>query len=277
MLYDKTVREKGETSVRQAQNVMLEMMKLIDELCKKHSLEYWLDAGTLIGAVRHGGFIPWDDDLDICMSREDYEKFIEIAHNELPDELFMQTKYTDKSRWKFVKIRDNYSTYIQNSEVGRDIKYHQGIFVDIFPCDVVERDTFIPKLFINRRFARSSNSVVSKFSGLINFFSTIIVKTYGYNKWKWYFLKKYKGNTPKFVCSGIDNTFSFLKFDYDVIYPIKQIEFEGISFMAPNNPDSYLTTMFGDYMKLPAEEDRHVHAYKILPFDKCGHPNAMNY
>ena len=69
-------RQEGETVLRQAQLVMLRMLKIIDYICRKHDISYWMCSGTLLGAVRHKGFIPWDDDLDICMIREDYERFV---------------------------------------------------------------------------------------------------------------------------------------------------------------------------------------------------------
>ena len=88
-------RQEGETVLRQAQLVMLRMLKIIDYICRKHDISYWMCSGTLLGAVRHKGFIPWDDDLDICMIREDYERFVEIAVNEFPEDMMLQTRETD--------------------------------------------------------------------------------------------------------------------------------------------------------------------------------------
>lgn len=85
-------RQEGETVLRQAQLVMLRMLKIIDYICRKHDISYWMCSGTLLGAVRHKGFIPWDDDLDICMIREDYERFVEIAVNEFPEDMMLQTE-----------------------------------------------------------------------------------------------------------------------------------------------------------------------------------------
>ena len=79
-------------TLRKAQLIMLDMLIEFDAICKKHQLQYWLDSGTLLGAVRHQGFIPWDDDIDICMERNDYQKFIQICSQELSKEYFLQTK-----------------------------------------------------------------------------------------------------------------------------------------------------------------------------------------
>ena len=109
------IRETGETPLRQAQLVMLRMLKIIDYICRKHDLRYWLCSGTLLGAVRHQGFIPWDDDLDICMLREDYNRFIQIAPLEFPTDIFLQTQETDPS-YDYLplpcKVRDKNSLII---------------------------------------------------------------------------------------------------------------------------------------------------------------------
>ncbi|WP_066630280.1 LicD family protein [Labilibacter marinus] len=275
MEYDIRVREKSDEVLKQAQLVMLEVLKVIDKICSKYDIKYWLDAGTLLGAVRHKGFIPWDDDLDICMIRSDYEKFISIVESELPEGLFLQTRDTDHSIWKWAKIRDVYSTFIQKTEVDKSIKYHQGIFVDIFPYDIIE-DTFNKnKLFINRRYHLSKNKKVKKMSGLLNMLATIAVKTVGFNRWKNYFLRKNSGNNM--VSTGIDITVGFCSFEYDTMFPLRKIEFEGLSFYGPNKVDEYLTHMYGDYMSLPPEDQRKVHAHKILPFNKCNHPKSKQY
>ena len=99
-----------ELNLRDAQIIMLNILKEIDKICKKHNLIYFLDGGTLLGAVRHKGFIPWDDDVDIGMPREDYRKFLKIAQKELPDYLFLQTFETDKYYDIYQvpsKVRDN--------------------------------------------------------------------------------------------------------------------------------------------------------------------------
>ncbi|MCB1828331.1 MAG: LicD family protein, partial [Coxiellaceae bacterium] len=130
---------EGETPLRQAQLVMLRMLKIFDHICKKHKLTYWLEAGTLLGAVRHHGFIPWDDDLDVSMLRKDYERFIRLAPDELPSDIFMQTEKSDPGYFNPavpLKLRDKNSLLIEPHEV-EDKHIHQGIFIDIFPYDTV--------------------------------------------------------------------------------------------------------------------------------------------
>ena len=129
-------RKSGETILRQAQLVMTRMFKIIDYICREHHLRYWMCSGTLLGAVRHQGFIPWDDDLDICMIREDYDRFIQIAQQELPSDLFLQTRETDPNYDYLAlpcKIRDKKSLIISTGIEKK--KYQMGLFIDIFPAD----------------------------------------------------------------------------------------------------------------------------------------------
>lgn len=122
-------------TVAAAQKVMLEILVEIHRICVENDITYWLEAGTLLGAIRHKGFIPWDDDCDVSMPRKDYERFLQIAQEKLPETMFLQTKETDKEYpLPWAKIRKNGTLLIETGETGEE-KYHHGIFVDIFPYD----------------------------------------------------------------------------------------------------------------------------------------------
>ena len=112
--------------------VELQMLEKLDEVCKKYGITYWACYGTLLGAVRHQGFIPWDDDVDLVMFRDEYERFQAIAREEFKEPYFFQNSYTDRRIWALSKIRDSRTTGIE----FQDLKdFHQGIFIDIFPLD----------------------------------------------------------------------------------------------------------------------------------------------
>ena len=115
--------------------VELEMLERFDQVCKKHGLTYWAFYGTLLGAVRHQGFVPWDDDIDLVMFRDDYRRFQAVAPLEFKEPYFYQSAYTDRRIWALSKIRDSRTTGIEFRHL-RD--FHQGIFIDIFPLDSVE-------------------------------------------------------------------------------------------------------------------------------------------
>src|SRR5690554_5979187 len=116
--------------------VQLEIANEVKRICEKNNIKYFMIAGTLLGAVRHRGFIPWDDDLDIGMLRNDYKRFIELAAKELNDTYYLETWYTSSGYgMPFAKIRKNDTRYIEKS--SKDVKCHPGIFIDIFPFDNV--------------------------------------------------------------------------------------------------------------------------------------------
>ena len=112
----------------------LYMLKKFDQICKKYNLSYFVYYGTLLGAVRHHGFIPWDDDIDVVMFRDDYERFQSIAPSEFTEPYFFQNTYTDRLIWPFSKIRDSRTTGIEFPDMK---DFNQGIFMDIFPLDSV--------------------------------------------------------------------------------------------------------------------------------------------
>src|SRR5919205_985557 len=127
-------REKGETPLRQCQLVMLRMLKIMDYLCTKHNIKYFLTGGSLLGAIRHQGFIPWDDDLDVGMLRSEYEKFVALAVPELPNDIFFQTPETDpayaSARFVEARLRNKYSTYAVGEANKKAHRWHHGLTVD---------------------------------------------------------------------------------------------------------------------------------------------------
>ena len=233
------------SQLRQHQLRTLEVLKVIDSICKAHDINYWLSSGTLLGAVRHGGFIPWDDDVDIEMLRDDFKRFNEILPQYLPDHIKLQNHNTDKCYyWPFSKVRDE--RYPVKEIYNTDIRYkYHGIYVDVF-C--IEKSTL--------------------------FFSKV-------SKWLHYKLclgrSCYK-STPKIYLSFIYNVLTYLVYPFFRLcllfcpdsklyqtfgagfhkpremkdfFPLTQIEFEGHLFNAPRDTHAYLQKTFGDYMKLP--------------------------
>ena len=125
---------------RKMQLLELEMLKDFDRLCTEHNIRYTIFGGTLLGAVRHKGYIPWDDDADIAMLREDYEKFKKVAHLLNQDICYFQDHTTDPEyRWGYGKLRRTGTTFIR---VGQEhLKCKTGVFVDVFPMDDIPKST----------------------------------------------------------------------------------------------------------------------------------------
>ena len=249
---------KLRSDVAVAQKKMYEILQVFDKICKKYNLVYWLDFGTLLGAVRHKGFIPWDDDLDVSMPREDYEKFLKIAPKELPDKYFLQIQATDKYYQNFfAKIRDRNSTFIDAWEERKNIKYHQGIYIDIFPVNFITNNFFIVNLYkslafisklVHNRYVKSI-SLVKPIVKLLNMFHT---------------------ENGSLMVSGGENMHYVVPIEREKIFPLRYVEFEGDFFPAPKETDLYLKYFFGDsYMQIPPEEHQKVHSVFIDPNTPC--------
>lgn len=265
MDFYKEIKEYSQQNLRACQLKQLAILEEIDKICKRHKIEYWLDGGTLLGAVRHGGFIPWDDDIDIGMSLEDEKRFEEIAPKELPDWLYLQTPKSDPgSKEPITKIRDCNSLYI---EQGDDFcqPYVKGIFVDIFP--------FVDYPDIPRSWIKTLTKGISKSYSILNHRHTYSLRSFAEF---FYFGGKYC------LCSALWRVVGLfgkktrysdvpflngrgISFDKKAVKPLGTIKFEGKEFPAPCNPDSYLTDLYGDYMKIPPVEKREFHSIFILP------------
>ncbi len=139
-------------------NIELQILKEVDRICKKYNITYYADSGTLLGAIRHNGFIPWDDDIDIAMFRKDFNKFRKIAKKEFGKLLFCQSGYNDKGFYGgMLHIRMNGTTAILKNNYPHT-KYNQGIFIDIFPLDGVIENSFLLK--VQHFFINAINSVM---------------------------------------------------------------------------------------------------------------------
>lgn len=242
---------------RDLQLKILEMIKYIDELCKKHKIEYYLTYGSALGAVRHKGFIPWDDDLDIGMTYENYLKFIEICKSELnTKKYFLQTPENEKNYYlSFMKLRDITTTLIEEKNKNIDITY--GVYVDIFPLVGVPKNKIKRKILeINRAFALSVNVNVINNKMLYNIFK-IILKCIGKKK----ILKTCTKNCVKYSCNDYEDWCSI--FDGDgmkinmttktIMAPPIRVQFEDTYLPIPQKYDLYLKHIYGDYMKIPSK------------------------
>jgi len=264
--------------LRDAQNLMVEILKEVHKICEKHNIKYFLDAGTLIGAVRHKGFIPWDDDLDIGMLREDYIKFLEIAKTELPKHLFLQTFENDENYDIYqvpCKIRYNGTLFIQKV-IAENSNMHNGIYIDVLPYDSLPKkmsvykfqrkiSNFLIKCFVRMREIPEKLSFKNKITHTLYKIVVSILKDKGRMKIFDKLIKWNDVNSP-YMAYGLDTPWSEYIYKKEDFFDLTKLEFEGEYFYVPGNTHNVLTQLYGDYMTPPKEEDREWHA-KIIKCD----------
>lgn len=266
-------------TLRKLQLTELDILIEIDKICKENNIQYFLIGGTLLGAVRHKGFIPWDDDIDVGMIRSDYEKFIDLCLNKnvLGEKYFLHCNESDENYFiPFVKVKKNNTTFAE--ENIDNIQTHKGIFLDIFPYDNVPKQKSIMQraqaiIVRNIHYAiyvkYNIYSLKNKKRKVLTWFFTLLpVKTL--KKMNRYFstiFEKRKNNKYMVSLAG-SSSYEEETLLKDRLFPLKKIKFENLEFDAFNDNDYYLSQLFGDYMKLPPEEDRKTHKPKYIDFEK---------
>lgn len=253
--------------LKKAKKIMIDILLELDRVCKKENIKYWITDGTLLGAIRHKGFIPWDDDIDVCMLSKDYEKFLKVAKENLNTNIFLDNKKTDKYTYlNYSRLRDRNSTFIQKLHSYTEL-FHQGIFIDIFIMDSFEKK--IKPLYKILYIIKEIKIWEGK--NRFYFLKLILIKfkiTKLISKFLSYFLIQENIEKKDFLI-GYRYLWKQIYESQD-IFPLKEIEFEGYKFPCPNNPDAILKELYGNtYMELPPEDQRVWHASYINTNEKC--------
>ena len=256
-------RLEGENELRQGQLVMLRLMKIFAEVCEELGVSYWIEGGTLLGAVRHQGFIPWDDDVDVGIPRGQYEEFLEKAPEILPYDVWLDTSH------EYAKLRDRYSSRIAlDPDSPLD-----SLFIDIFPFKrfpamrkrlarvrMLAPPYGIPSVpkdgslaYRGYRLAVAIGAIVVRFSGLGHLI-TWLCRFGDRHYWSY------------------DLTITwYYHFNDEWIFPLRRMKFEDSEFWAPGDAHSLLSYQFGDYMTPPPEDKRNHHGLgTIRVTENCG-------
>ncbi len=256
------------SELRRMQLRMLEMLKFIDRVCTENGINYWLDSGTLLGAARHEGFIPWDDDTDICMPYEDMLKFKRIMLTQkLSDEFVLQCPETDPHIYNnWVILRDLKSEGIHPDRQMHNLYKYKGLNVDIFP--VSDRFTGLFHLVSSAYYKalvkaplsgrpvwRLLAPLVPIFNGV---FTRLLAPTFrGLSR----LLPPKRYYRMVFGCE-----FTSRRYKEDV-WPLTRMKFEDCMLSVPGNTDAYLTRLYGDWRAIPPEDKIQTHQYTVRFFD----------
>ena len=271
--------------IRQEQLVQLQTLKKLNEVCRKYGIKYWMGFGSLIGTIRHQGFIPWDDDLDIGIMRDDYNKLLQVPEEEWGDQLLLcSPKSNDERHDKtFARI------YVKNSKVQslKDVQHWRrwsdnkawstSLMCDLIIFDRVPEDHAeflkVHKIFDKRKkkykIAKLKPYTTSK--RITDIIKTFIKRFYSrllrfFRKEPWAVIDskneklalKHQGTHIGSYCvTNCNDSRGTHTFPEDYFFPLKEAKFEGISVFVPNKYDEMLRCLYGDYMVPPPEPDRH--------------------
>ena len=275
---------KGRDELRSLQLLELNVLKTIISICDKNNFQYFLAEGTLLGAVRHNGFIPWDDDVDVCMPREDYEKFIEIASKELPSG-YTSCQQNDTGVWGTLRVSDTNHEIIRTLD-GQEL--HLFVSVDIFPLDGFPNDKlkqWLHWINIMRKYCLFRAAQVDRLdkNKKRGFFLRIAIKLSALipigkliNEKK--ALQRLTDTLKKYSFSAYDAAISFyseytgksLKTPSTVMPKSywkygRSAQFEGEQFSIPNEAEKILANEYGDYMTPPPLKERTAkHSMKLI-------------
>ena len=236
----------------------------VDRICKQHDIPYWLSSGTLIGAMRHDGFIPWDDDLDIEMMRSDYLRLMKVLPSELPEWLALQNDETDPNYFYFyAKVRDRRSRMLEQNGYDR-LWQEQGIYIDIFPME--QHPIWLHKLTektvghmykiwrtstndkkaiksVRRIFNFNNRLLFPCLRGLLGILSPLTIPEQSSPT-------RSLSNLSPLITSGMGIPFHNPRYAQE-IFPLTTHVFEGYQLPVPHDADAHLRHIFGDYMQLP--------------------------
>lgn len=267
------------------QKMQLAYLLEVDRICRKHNIKYFLGGGTLLGAIRHHGFIPWDDDSDIMMLREDYDKFAEIAASELPANMSFQSGKTDRSCfYEFNKLRIEGTVFA--TELAKEHRsINIGIAFDIFCHDKTANSKlgrklhlaatiFTRALVLNKWNKRKADNGSRLQSAVTNFFVKLFPLRFSFflmNHTISFFKRK---KNAKYLYDGMGRNVYNGSFDASILDEVIYVDFEGCKLPVPKRYDEYLRFLYGDYME-PAPLSTRLGCHEILLCD-IGKYDALN-
>ena len=269
------------TPLRKLQLIELEILKEVVKICEEENLTYYISGGTFLGAVRHKGFIPWDDDIDIAMPREDYEKFRLVANKRLPEGyLYRNFKDDDSIKTCFSRVENKTIKVKDTSAIKEDVR---NAWIDIFPLDGMPKSKI--KFFIRKYYLLYLRMMFqySQFSQIVNqdlpnrpLHEKILIKIGKIIPFeKILNTRKYMYKIDKELKKSGKESIYYMNFlgiyKFRSVMNKKEIygngslyDFEGLKFNGPSNYDKYLTQIYGNYMSIPKKKDQNKHHTEVI-------------
>lgn len=267
-------------TLKHLQDVYLMMLKDFIKVCDENQIEYYLDGGSALGAVRHQGFIPWDDDIDIILFRDEYNRLIEILEK-LPQDKYELLSSENKKCYCRLYSQWNLKGTKTEEYYDMNTDFTLGISLDIFVLDNIPNDGLRKKIFsIKQTLIRkliwsyeitNSEAYISKNKERMGKILKIIFKIFRINftkikKINNNFIEKYRNENCKNVCN-LSTTYELVSIPKNIFHPPKKVKFEDVEVNIPNDYDKYLKIIYGDnYMQIPPKEDRYNHIYNTVDF-----------
>lgn len=280
------IRQYDEDTLKKLKTAELNILKDFIAVCEKHNIKYFMCWGTAIGTVRHQGFIPWDDDIDVGMLREDYIKFVHVAKKEMSDHYYISTPKTMKNYASgVIKVQRIGTKFVP--EFSRTLKCPMCLHIDIFVFDNADEDKEIVEKKVRKvrnlskvLFLCGSPYPVIPYRGLIGAVAKAVcfVAHYAFKVLsitKLYDKMEKVSQSANYKSTGSVICYNCLyplrsQMKMEDLFPLKQMKFEDIMVNVPGNYDKYLTNYYGDYMTLPPEDKRVNHAAYIIDFGNDG-------
>jgi len=261
--------------LEELKKIQLEILDVVSKFCDENNIKYWIDSGTLLGAIRHKGYIPWDDDIDIGMLRDDYDKFMKLFNQSNDRYQFYSVENNKKFNFPFGKVLDTTTVLYEPDEKHG---YKLSVNIDVFVYDNAPDDNKeLAKMLKKRNIYNTFKSVqISPVATTKKFHITNIIRIPCYYILKLlpkgYFSEKLIKNSKKYINDKTKRVGNFtgvytMTCNKGVFKSFIDVEFEGKKYKAPIGYDEWLKSFYGDYMKLPPEEKR-ISTHKFVAYKK---------
>lgn len=255
-----------EINLEELKKIQIGVLNYVDAFCKEYDIKYWIDCGTLIGAVRHKGYIPWDDDIDIGMLREEYDRFCEIFNKKAADRYRLHNCDNDPTfRYGYSKVMDHSTILYEPDEKG----VKEAVNIDVFVYDNAPDNDFLMRwMYFKRNFYRALRSFqydYTSYGSPVKIMMTKVLRKilapYFKGKPENYCVRKIVENSKSYVMKKTKRVGNFVGTtvmcsDKSNFKDTVEVEFEGKKYPAPVGYDKYLTDFYGNYMQLPPVEKR---------------------